>query len=164
MDKCIESSRLILNIGAGVCLLDKELIEEGKKVESLDIKNMSLTDVVIPKIFDGRNLRYKDNQFELGLLVFVLHHASDPEGLLEEAMRVSKKVLLAEDIYGSWVKRYWTYLLDSVGNLEFFGHPHSNKSDEDWKKVFAKRGYKLIEQREFAGFLGMRHKIYVLGK
>jgi hypothetical protein len=80
-------------------------------------------------------------------LITVLHHTKDPVGLLKEASRVSKSVVIMEDIYDNNFQKYLTYFFDSLVNFEFIGHPHSNKSDQEWKKEFRDLNLKLIDTR-----------------
>jgi len=58
--------------------------------------------------------------------------------------------VIIEDIYGGLVGKYATFFFDNLFNLEFFGHPHSNKSDEEWKKCFKKIRFFFSERRQKA--------------
>jgi hypothetical protein len=52
-----------------------------------------------------------------------------------------------EDVYKNTLQQYMTYFFDSVVNLEFIGHPHSNKSDREWKKEFEKLNLELVDTK-----------------
>lgn len=47
-----------------------------------------------PILFDGRSLPFADAQFDVVMLIYVLHYAPDPAALLEEARRVCRGALV----------------------------------------------------------------------
>ncbi|HEY4260073.1 MAG TPA: methyltransferase domain-containing protein [Schlesneria sp.] len=57
-----------------------------------------------PMIFDGRKLAVADASYSIVTLLFILQYAADPNGLLQEARRVSAgRVILIQSTYrGSW--------------------------------------------------------------
>lgn len=136
----------IIDVGAGFCLVNKKLKEEGYKVISIDIKNISLFDDVTPVIYDGQRLPFNNNHFDTALLITVLHHTGNPELTLGEAKRVAKKIIIIEDVYENVWQKYLTYFMDNLVNMEFINNPHSNRTDLQWRKLFRKlklniRGY-----------------------
>jgi len=86
------------------------------------------------------------------MLLTVLHHTTDHETLVQEALRVAKKLIIIEDVYFNEVMRYTTYAMDSLVNLEFFGHPHSNRAYQEWKDWLAVRNI-AIEYEEMHSVL-----------
>lgn len=136
INKFLNKDEKILDLGAGKCALSWILKEEGYNVTPVDVKNLSLTDQIEPIIYDGKNLPFADNSFDTVLLLTVLHHIPEPEIVLKESLRVADKIIIIEDVYSNPVQKYLTYFTDSLFNFEFIGHPHSNKKDLEWKKVF----------------------------
>ncbi|MFN6945519.1 MAG: class I SAM-dependent methyltransferase [Cytophagaceae bacterium] len=159
----IQEKEHIIDIGAGLCNISENL---GRKnpVTPVDIKNISVADHVVPIIYDGHRLPFKDNAFDISLLCTVLHHTENPEHVLKEAQRVSQKILLVEDIYNSLFQKYLTFFADSLINLEFFGHPHTNKNDEEWKRLFELNNLTLKDARYFRVFFFFRQVVYFLEK
>jgi len=49
-----------------------------------------------------------------------------------------------EDVCERRLQRIATRTIDSLLNLEFFGHPHTNKSDSEWRRIFAGVGLRLL--------------------
>lgn len=139
----LKGSINILDIGCGLCRITKILQDKGFKVTPIDVQNLSIMEDITPTIYDGKKLPFKNNSFDTALLLTVLHHTPDPEAILNEAKRVSKKIIIIEDIYKNTAHKYLTFALDSLINLEFFGHPHLNKDDDGWKKLFKKLNLKL---------------------
>lgn len=134
----------IIDIGAGSCQIANLLIKAGYQATALDIKDFSVFEKLKPTIYDGRKIPFKDKNFDVSLLITTLHHVKDPEFLLKEAARVSKRLVIIEDIYCGNLQKFLTFLMDSLVNLEFFGHPHSNKDDAGWKESFRELDLKLV--------------------
>jgi len=155
---------LILDIGPASCTVTEVLIKQDLKVFPLDIENFSIVDNVLPTIYDGHKMPFRDNQFETSLILFVLHHTPDPMEVLIEAKRVSRKIIVFEDIVTSPAHKFLTAALDSLMNLEFYNQPHTNKRDDEWKSIFDQLDLKLINQEYKTSAMIMRHALYVLEK
>jgi ubiquinone/menaquinone biosynthesis C-methylase UbiE len=130
----------------------------------LDVENFSIVDTVLPTLYDGDRMPFKDDQFDTSLILFVLHHTPDPAKVLAEAKRVSKKIIILEDIVTSPTHKSLTAALDSLMNLEFYDQPHTNKSDQEWRAVFENLGLKLLAQEYMSSTMIMRHALYFLEK
>ena len=88
--------------------------------------------------------------------------------MLDEAIRVtSKKIIIMEDLFESRIEKWLTLIEDSIVNWEFRGHPHNNKSEKEWLKVFKQKNLSVINLNKFklvcAGF-PFRLGIFVLEK
>lgn len=134
----------IIDIGAGLGMVDYELMAKGYNVTPVDIMDLSLIETVKPIIYDGQKLPFKKDSFDTALIITVLHHTTDPVAILREAARVAKKVIVVEEVYNSATQKYLTFLMDSVVNLEFFDHPHSNKTHHEWLKIFKSLNLKVV--------------------
>lgn len=154
----------IIDLGAGVCMITKLLRERGYDVAPVDVTDKSLYPSITPIIYDGKRLPYHDNQFDVCLLIAVLHHTSNPEKVIAEASRVSKKLIVLENVYINRVQKLLTYWADSLINLEFFGHPHTNRTDRGWKSTFQRMKLTLTASR-YETFWGFLHDaIYLVTK
>ena len=158
----------ILDIGSGNCNVAKKLSSLGLDITALDVKNRSLIKPIKPVLYNGKQIPFKDNFFDTTLLIFVMHHTKDPVGLLKEAKRVSRKrIVIKEDIYRNEREKLMTYISDSFVNFEFLSHPHTNKSDPDWKNVFTSLNLNLISYRYSIAKLlcfPFYHGTYILDK
>lgn len=152
----------IIDIGAGTCNICALLKEEHFKITPLDVKNLSFVNGVEPVIYDGRKIPFADNSFDVSLILTVLHHAPVPEDIIKEARRVSQKIIIIEDIYTNVFHKYLTYFADSLFNFEFKGHPHTNKSDQEWKTLFKELGLQLEYVRYRRTFLVFKQAVYSL--
>ena len=151
----------ILDFGCGLGGVSEKLVSDGYEVVSLDVRDISLTDVK-PVIYDGKKIPFKNDSFDVALVLAVLHHTPDPEKLLKEIGRVAERIVLLEDVYDDWFGKYITLFFDSLFNLEFFGHPHSNKSDKEWKECFKKLGFSLVGEDKKRSMVFFKHGIYFL--
>lgn len=161
----IPSDHQVLDIGTGNGGLCRELRGRGYEVQPVDVKNISFFEDVTPMIYDGRKLPFEAGSFPTTMLITVLHHIPDPESVLDEAIRASSnRIIVMEDIYKNPLQKYLTYFTDSLVNLEFAGHPHTNKDDAGWLQAFEDRGLKLVTREEFRTLVFFRQVIYVLEK
>lgn len=154
-----------MDLGSGSGEIYRNLIGKGYEVVPMDVEDLSYTKEAEPVIYDSEQIPCEDNAFDVVLILTVLHHASNPEKVLKEAKRVSaEKIIVIEDIYSNWFHKYLTYFFDSLLNLEFKGHPHKNKSDEEWRKIFKDLDLELVEVKYEWSFIFLKHANYFLKK
>ncbi len=158
----LNSGDSILDVGAGSCALSHIIRENGYKVEALDLKNKSRFPNFKSMEYDGTDFPVNENQYDTTLLITMLHHTPDPIHIIKECMRVSKRIIIIEDIYNNWFQKQLTFFVDSLVNMEFRGHPHTNKTHEEWLRIFNDLRAKVahVEQRRFLLFF--RQVTYVL--
>lgn len=92
--------------------------------------------------YDGRNLPFNKDEFDLIIVNFVLHHAANNTlFLLEQIKNISSKyILIGEDLSElnydlKWHRRNYIHQPGGVF-----------RSDEEWKRLFTLYGMKLIQQ------------------
>jgi len=152
----------ILEVGCGNGALTVLLRKEGHAVTALDIADRSIFPEVVPTLYDGGRFPYADKAFGTCQLITMLHHTSDPEHLIREAMRVADSIIIMEDIYEGEFQKRITFLADSLVNGEFHGHPHTNRTDSAWRETFDRLGL-AVEAVEQYRFLGLFSQVtYVL--
>lgn len=152
----------ILDIGCGDCILAEHLINKGHEVACVDVVDLSLVESIKPIIYNGKNLPFDDQEFDTSLILFVLHHVPNPESVIKEALRTSRTLVVLEDLYTGLIQSKWTNFLDSFTNLEFEGHPHSNKTDKEWKELFSNLGLKVSDTKYWTDVPGWNHVAYYL--
>ncbi len=121
------------------------LIKEDYRVTTCDIKNTSLFEEIHPIIIKDK-LPFEDKSFTTSMLITVLHHTKNPEEILKEAKRVSNQIIVMEDTYKTSIQKLFTFFMDSFYNLEFIGHPHTNKTEKEWEKVFKVLGLVVLNK------------------
>ena len=152
----------ILDIGAGPGYVTRFLTDEGHHVTGLDVTNLSRIPDWAPTLYDWKTLPYSDASFDTALLLTVLHHTPDPDALLAEAARVARQVIVIEDIHTNRFHKALTCFMDSLVNNEWRGHPHTNRSDAEWRATFPSLGLR-IESTQTRVLLNIfRQRLYVL--
>lgn len=159
----LKSKDKIIDLGAGTGIYSQLLKGKGFNVQPVDIKDYSYYSDIGMCLYDGKHLPFKDNEFDVCLLRSVLHHTPDPKVVLKEAIRVSKKLIIHENVVTNIFQRYYTYLIDCIMNKELI-EPHTNKTDKEWKMLFKKLRIDLINVIEENAFLFLQNKTYVLKK
>lgn len=153
----------IIDLGAGTGIYTQLLKRKGYNVQPVDIKDYSYYPEIKVNVYDGEHLPFKDNEFDVCLLRSVLHHTPDPEVVLKEAVRVSKKLIIHENVVTNIFQRYYTYLIDCVMNKELI-EPHTNKTDIDWRLLFKKLELDLVNVIDEKAWVFLQNKTYVLEK
>ncbi|MBP9151774.1 MAG: methyltransferase domain-containing protein [Flavobacteriales bacterium] len=152
----------VLEVGAGNGALMKLLNNEGMKLQPLDIEDGSLFDDVKVEVYNGEKFPFADKQFDVCQLITMLHHTTNAEELIREAKRVSNRIIIMEDVYESLFQKYITWFTDSLVNWEFYGHPHTNRTDSEWKEVFERNGLKVEAEESYRFLLFFKQVTYVL--
>lgn len=139
----LNDNRRILDIGCGdgyISSLVKANIEN-VEVSGIETKVRQTTHIPVTP-FDGTHIPYADKSFDAALLFDVLHHTMNPEILLREAVRVSRKSVFIKDhfLYGP-VSKYILKQMDRFGNSHAdIAQPHNYQTPRQWEKMFANVG------------------------
>jgi ubiquinone/menaquinone biosynthesis C-methylase UbiE len=155
----------ILDIGLGAGTVAFSLKRDGHDVTSVDVVDLSLYSDIKPLLYDGDKLPFKKKSFDTGLLIGVLHHCGDQNiHVLEEAMRVCKRVICIEDTYRNDIERAFVSAQDQICNAEFYEHNYLTVPQ--WRAVFKKRGWKVKALTEYSevsfGIFYSRYCMFVL--
>jgi SAM-dependent methyltransferase len=166
LDRYIEHvvGGVILDIGAGTGHTTALLLERGFEAVAVDVVHASLFDDIPFVLYDGAGLPFANDCGDTAILQTVLHHVSEPDVPLSEAARVARRVILVEDVVRGRVHRWVTFVLDAVLNLEFRGHPHTNKTDEEWSSTFERLGLQLVARSETWWAMSIWQVTYVLDR
>jgi SAM-dependent methyltransferase len=103
-------------------------------------------------IYDGRRLPFRDDAFDTSTILLTLHHCAEPEAVLDEALRVTRRRLIViESAYRNRLQRFWLWLLDGwLNGYRHDGHMSialAFKMSEEWQRLFASRGLRSVETR-----------------
>jgi ubiquinone/menaquinone biosynthesis C-methylase UbiE len=157
--KYLRKGEPLLDMGTGMGNIAKHLQQQGYPTTPLDIDDLSFTPGLHPVVYDGHTMPFKNKQFDSALVLTVLHHIprEQHKQILKESMRVANRLIIIKDIHSSTPHKYVTMFVDSLLNLEFRSHPHSNKTDAEWRAVFKRHGLKLVGEKPIKSFGVMRH-------
>ncbi len=150
----IKKGSKILDLGCGSAIVGNQF----KKFFQAEVIGVDIMDRrIIPlsfKIFDGKNLPFPENFFDVVLINYVLHHAQDPIALLKEAKRVSKdKIIIFEDLPVGFFSKL-NCQIHGFSFDNFFGNPSetSFKTEREWEKIFEGIGLKVIFKKRVKNF------------
>jgi len=154
----------IIDIGSGTGMVTSLLQRQSFSVTPVDVHDRSIDPSLQPVLYDGITLPFPDNSFDCALLLTVLHHTADPASVLREASRVAHQIIIIEDVYTNWIQKHLTFFTDSLFNMEFRGHPHSNRRDVEWRILFSELDLTLTQENtaERSVLLFFRQRAYSL--
>jgi len=141
----IEKKDLIVDVGSGPGSVSYLLKRQGYRVVPIDVGRNQFIDEAVPVLYDGKNMPFKDAQFDVALISTVLHHTQNPELVIKEAKRVASKIIIIEDIVLNPIQKQLLKLTDSILNLEFVGHPFNFRTDAAWKETFKNLNFELTD-------------------
>ena len=151
-----------IEIGSGPGSILDIMRAQNYAVDGLDVKDSSFREDLRPRLYDGKYMPFRQEAYDTALLPTILHHTPDPEHIILEAARISKRVIIVEDVYESRLMEWLTKRFDSLMNLEFRGHPHSNRTDIEWQATFKRLGLTL-EYKSVHRVAGIfKQAVYVL--
>jgi len=139
----------LLDFGCGNFLVGEKIIKKTKlKITGTDIKNRNLTDRKII-VYSGNKTPFGNKTFDVCMLNFVLHHASNPEKVLKECLRITKKrIIILEDTYSTKFQKTYLEITDRLFNFfsDYKTEKLNFKTKKEWKKIFQKYSKKTIQK------------------
>lgn len=160
----------VVDIGAGSCRLAEELKKQlNLNLTVVDIIDYNKTDLFL-LIYDGQTIPFPDEEFEASLIVFVLHHARDPNQVIEEAKRLTaSRLIVIEDTPLNWWEmlawRFWDWALNAAHDSR---PAEGLKTTDGWLAFFDQHGLKpesVTHFRTLSPILKMyQHTMFVLTK
>ena len=93
-----------IDVGAGCGQYAEKLTRWGYGMIALEPNESLLTNYCGQYyVCYGENMPYKDKEFDFAYAINVLHHTTDPVGVLKEMWRVSRKVIIGELNKDCWL-------------------------------------------------------------
>ncbi len=139
--KPLVKSQKILDVGLGMGTFAKCMIDDGINVVGIDVDDTSLYKDIVPVIYEGKRIPFKDNSFKESTIICVLHHCPNQIQVLQEVMRVSSRAIIIEDTYRNEFEHVLIAIRDSIENWEFYKHKY--RSYTEWKSLCTKHGWKV---------------------
>ena len=141
----------VLDIGCGSGMLGRMLLDHPScppdvKVQGLERFKRGGEPIEVHR-YDGVKIPYANRTFDVGILADVLHHEQDPNQLLRESIRITRRLLIIKDhqLNGplAWVR---ISLIDWAANSPF-GVPclYRYKSPAEWNNVGHQYGLHLVK-------------------
>ncbi len=148
----------ILDVGCGDGQLSGMIAQSlpGTTVEGIDVLVRPKTHISVRQ-FDGVQIPAQDNSVDCVMMVDVLHHTDDPEIMLREAQRVSRRWIVLKDHTRNGLLAGPTLrFMDWVGNNHHGVRlPYNYLSLKQWRDLFAKNSMKIDQWNSNLGLYGM---------
>jgi len=145
----IPPSCSLLDVGCGDGKLSRSLLEKRPDLQIEGVDVLVRDRIWLPvRTFDGRRLPYPEAAFDGVMLIDVLHHTDDPEPLLREAIRVSRRWLVVKDHFlRGPVAALRLRFMDYVGNSRFgVPLPYNYLSLQQWSGLRLHLNLKVIAE------------------
>ena len=164
------ASLSVLDLGAGEGYVGERISREiGAEVIACDVIDLNRT--TIPYVlYEGHKLPWEDAKFDVVLLYYVLHHASDQESAVREALRVANgRVIVVEPCYDNKTSRWlmktidvWANRLRSWGRMMEQEEAVRYRTPDEWTRLFKAQGAEMLAHATRGGIFE-RKVLYVLG-
>ncbi|RDV38381.1 DUF2029 domain-containing protein [Bradymonadaceae bacterium TMQ3] len=138
----------VLDLGAGEGFVGALVAEAGHEVVLAEVDDRNRT--ALPMVtYDGEFLPLDDDQFDVAIIAYTLHHARHPDQVLAEAARVARRLVILETVYErSWDRRLVTFLDHSANRLRGMApEPLYFDRVEGWLERLQARSLKVLTWR-----------------
>jgi len=160
----------VLDVGCNDGRAGAGLLKRSTVIESVYGIDPFLPDsVAIPaQSYDGTTIPFGDNEFDVVLSGFILHHADDPMAVLREMKRVGKRVVVSEDNVDGFLAHFSTLLMHEAMayTLKMGFQRDGFRTTANWESMFAEVGFHVLAKREYSScivlFPFLRHTMFVL--
>ena len=147
----IRKGSKILDFGCGPGIITKALQEYFQaEILGVDVQDTRVADVPF-RMYDGLNLPFQDEEFDITFISYVLHHVKDLERVLNEAKRVSRdKIIIYEDLPEGFFSKLRCLFHDLSYNM-FFQKDRQKfnfKTKKEWEELFRKLDLELIFEKK----------------
>ncbi|MEL7363882.1 MAG: class I SAM-dependent methyltransferase, partial [Bacteroidota bacterium] len=168
----MHAPRSLLDLGAGEGWVGWAAASHSaaEDVHLADVVDLNQTP--LPHVrYDGEQLPFDPARFDTVLLVFVLHHAHDPEAVLREARRVvdgNGYVVVIESVYSNRFNHALLRFLDIQANRLRGGGEMMEQEEhlafdtvEGWRERFASEGLHVVAESARGRWIHRQH-LFVL--
>ena len=112
----------IVDVGGGCCNLRytiQRCLGDDDGVELVGLETDPIPKCNRSSTYDGWHIRYPDRYFDVGFVVFVLHHIPHATCIVREMARTCHRIVIAEDVPSVLMHRLAIEVLDGLGNWDF---------------------------------------------
>lgn len=142
----------VLDVGCGVGTLGSALLRapgspQGLVVEGLERVRRGGEPITV-HTYQGGAIPFQDNAYDVVIVADVLHHEQQPDRLLDECIRVARRLLIVKDhqVRGPLAHPRIS-LIDWAANAPH-GVPclYRYNTPDQWRRSWADRGLRVVDQ------------------
>ena len=139
----IKQTDKVLDFGCGHCCMVSKFQKKGIDVIGIDIRDEGIC--YKPQLYNGYNINYSDNTFDVTICSFVLHHIPHYRDILYELKRVTKRYLIiTEDTPQNKFDEYFCKL---HAGSDWGKCKNCFLSAEEWSKLFTEKyGFTIVKR------------------
>jgi len=143
--RLIPAHARVLDVGCGDGVIDSLILAHRPDVTLEGVDVLARTDAKVPvRSFDGLHLPHRDDALDAVLLIDVLHHARDPEGLLAEVSRVAPLVILKDHVLNGVLAGPTLRFMDWMGNARHgVESPGRYWTEPRWREAIGRAGLRV---------------------
>jgi SAM-dependent methyltransferase len=139
LDSVVPRSAAILDVGCGNGIISHNLrqLSSGRSFTGIDV--LARKTCLIPcQIYDGNTIPFAPETFDYVMFVDVLHHMTEPEKFLAQAVRIARRGIIIKDHYSENGLDHQTLtVMDWFGNAQYgVALPNNYKSRAQWRRLF----------------------------
>lgn len=155
LGELLPQNATVLDVGCGDGTIDAMILARRPDVSitGTDVLVRPATKIPVRE-FDGKTIPFPDRSFDVVSFVDVLHHANNADGLLAEARRVARRLIILKDHTAEHAMAFQILrLMDWVGNAHHgVALPYNYWSKSKWNSTFDKLG---LEVQQWKSQLGL---------
>jgi SAM-dependent methyltransferase len=144
----------VLDVGSGDGLLARRILDTRPdlRIRGVDVLIRPESHIPVER-FDGVHLPFSDREFDVVMMVDVLHHATDQAALLCETARVARRAVVIKDhVVRGLLARPTLSFMDWVGNARHgVALPYSYWTEDQWQRSFAQLRLRTTARRDSLG-------------
>ncbi len=137
----------VLSVGCGEGRMERILQDKtGIEIEGVEVTRYKKAHIPV-KLYDGKRLPVKDKAFDNTIFVYMLHHSNNIEGLLSEAVRVTKQnIFILDHVYDDAVSKSLLKAYDYAVNFYYkMPIPFNFLKSGEWSQLFRKLNLRVEE-------------------
>lgn len=139
----------VLDVGCGFGQLGKALSDQcGVYVEGVESTKRG-NELIPVTAYEGHRIPWEDATFDVVIVADVLHHDLDPDRLLGESVRVSKRSLIIKDhLREGFLAQQRISLLDWAANAPYqVPCTYRYNNHAEWRAAIQRAGCRIAEER-----------------
>ena len=142
----------VLDVGCGFGALGRAILDSPQCPSGVTVRGLERVkragEMIEIDAYDGARFPYQDRSFDVVILADVLHHEADPHHLIDECVRVSRRLLIIKDHQiDGFLARQRISLIDWAANAPY-GVPclFRYNTAAQWRESHRRHG--LMVERE----------------